>query len=64
MTVTPCLIWRKSSWSTDGDCLEAAVMSGVVLVRDSKDRAGVLTFAPGGWRRLLANLPVNAADDR
>lgn len=32
--------WRKSSYSTNGgqNCVEAASDSGVVLIRDTKDR--------------------------
>lgn len=47
--------WRKSSWSAyNGNCVEAALRGGVVLVRDSKDRAGlVLGFTPGAWQEFL-----------
>lgn len=52
--------WRTStrSSSNGGDCVEVADnLPGVVLVRDSKDRAGgTLTFAPGAWRVFLAQL--------
>ncbi|WFE56330.1 DUF397 domain-containing protein [Micromonospora sp. WMMD712] len=45
--------WRKStrSGNNGGACVEVADnLPGVVLVRDTKDRAGgMLTFAPDAW---------------
>ncbi|MFI7574496.1 DUF397 domain-containing protein [Micromonospora sp. NPDC049497] len=48
-------IWRKSTRSGNGECVEVADnLPGVVGVRDSKDPAGpVLTFARGSWRVFL-----------
>ena len=52
--------WRTStrSSSNGGDCVEVADnLPGVVLVRDSKDRAGgMLTFAPAAWRAFVGQL--------
>ncbi|MEO3929558.1 DUF397 domain-containing protein [Micromonosporaceae bacterium B7E4] len=49
--------WRKSSRSngSGGACVEVADnLSGVVLVRDTKDRAGgTMAFAPGRWQAFL-----------
>ncbi|MEV0942784.1 MULTISPECIES: DUF397 domain-containing protein [Micromonospora] len=49
--------WRKSTKSGDngGNCVEVADnLPGVVLVRDTKDRAGgTLAFAPGAWRGFV-----------
>ncbi|MFG1799706.1 DUF397 domain-containing protein [Micromonospora carbonacea] len=49
--------WRTSTRSSGngGDCVEVADnLPGVVLVRDSKDRAGAtLTFAPAAWRGFV-----------
>ncbi|MFG1954908.1 DUF397 domain-containing protein [Micromonospora sp. NPDC048830] len=49
--------WRTSSRSngTGGNCVEVAGnLSGVVAVRDSKDRGGpVLAFRPAAWRAFL-----------
>ncbi|MBO4208239.1 DUF397 domain-containing protein [Micromonospora echinofusca] len=54
--------WRTStrSNSNGGNCVEVAGnLPGVVLVRDSKDRAGaVLTFDPAAWRSFVAAPPV------
>ncbi|MFF0821910.1 DUF397 domain-containing protein [Micromonospora haikouensis] len=50
--------WRTSTRSSTngGNCVEVADnLSGVVGVRDSKDRDGdVLTFAPAAWRAFVA----------
>jgi hypothetical protein len=34
------ITWRKSSYSQVGDCVEMALVSDGVLVRDSKNRDG------------------------
>lgn len=49
--------WRKPTRSAnEGNCVEVADnLAGVVLVRDSKDRAGpALTFGPESWRTFIA----------
>ncbi|MGV9980773.1 DUF397 domain-containing protein [Micromonospora wenchangensis] len=50
--------WRTASRSSNngGDCVEVADnLSGRVLVRDSKDRAGgTLSFTPDAWRAFVA----------
>ncbi|MEU7171560.1 MULTISPECIES: DUF397 domain-containing protein [Micromonospora] len=44
------LIWRKSSHSDDGNCVEVASTHEPVLVRDSKNSVGpVLRFTPERW---------------
>ncbi|MFI7510541.1 DUF397 domain-containing protein [Micromonospora aurantiaca] len=52
MTTRPStqLIWRKSSHSDDGNCVEVAETHEPILVRDSKNSAGpVLRFASEQW---------------
>jgi Domain of unknown function (DUF397) len=49
------LAWRKSSYSggSGGNCVEVADHGSRVLVRDTRDRAGlVLRFSPAAWRRF------------
>ncbi|MFV2103435.1 DUF397 domain-containing protein [Micromonospora sp. LOL_024] len=49
--------WRKStcSGSSGNDCVEVADnLTGVVLVRDTKDRdGGTLAFAPAAWASFV-----------
>ncbi|MER5476039.1 DUF397 domain-containing protein [Streptomyces sp. NPDC002734] len=51
------LTWCKSSYSGNegGECLEVAISSAAVHVRDSKDtaRAG-LSLTPAAWKAFLA----------
>ena len=50
-------VWRKSSFSSTGNCVEVAMIGDRVAVRDSKDRSGpVLTFERGAWTALLEAL--------
>ncbi|MDW5330149.1 DUF397 domain-containing protein [Plantactinospora sp. KLBMP9567] len=52
--------WRKStrSGNNGGACVEVADnLSGVVLVRDTKDRdGGTLAFAPAAWRVFVGEV--------
>jgi hypothetical protein len=50
--------WRKSTFSdaNGGDCVEVA-SAGVVMVRDTKDRAGALLAVPAdAWQKFTASL--------
>nr|WP_203597224.1 DUF397 domain-containing protein [Actinomadura bangladeshensis] len=53
-------MWRKSSHSaegTSGQCVEVAVLSGSVRLRDSKNPdAEHLILTPHAFRTLLTNL--------
>ncbi|NEA27389.1 DUF397 domain-containing protein [Actinomadura bangladeshensis] len=53
-------LWRKSSHSaegTSGQCVEVAVLSGSVRLRDSKNPdAEHLILTPHAFRTLLTNL--------
>lgn len=57
--------WRKSSWSGDngGQCVEVAVTSEVIGVRDSKDPDGPrLVFTPAEWDAFLAGVKTGEFD--
>jgi Domain of unknown function (DUF397) len=54
--------WRKSTYSggNGSNCVEVGGFTAVVLVRDTKDRAGsVLMFGPDAWRRFAAATKSN-----
>ena len=59
--------WRKSSFSgSSGNCVEAAGITGVVAVRDTKQhgRGPVLELTPGAWREFLADIRSGKLDPR
>lgn len=48
-----CVEWKKSSYSSGGNCVEVAVPAEV-WVRDSKNRdGGMLTFSVGSWAAFV-----------
>ena len=52
--------WRKASYSaTNGNCVEVADATGVVLVRDTTDRTGaMLTVSADAWQRFTATIKL------
>jgi hypothetical protein len=51
--------WRKSTYSgsNGGQCVETATDNGVVLVRDTTNRAaGTLTFTATAWQTFVTRL--------
>ena len=51
--------WRKSTYSENGgaNCVETASDAGVILVRDTTNRAaGTLTFTAQAWERFADSL--------
>ena len=59
-------IWRKSSRSSgggNGDCVEFAVIGGMVVLRDSKHPNGpVLIFTQGEWRAFIESAKAGECD--
>jgi hypothetical protein len=56
-------VWRKASKSNSngGDCVEAASLSGIVAVRDSKNPHGpVLIISRDEWASFTARLQATA----
>lgn len=50
-------VFRKSSFSPTGHCVEVASKDASVLVRDSKLRAeGILSFPPPAWQVFLRGI--------
>jgi len=59
------IVWRKSSFSEAGSCVEVAWMAESVLLRDSKNPAGpVLSFSLNEWHAFLAVLKEGHLDFR
>lgn len=59
--------WRKSSYSNGmgGECVEVAVLSSTIAVRDSKSPAGpFLSLSVSSWRYFLDGLPDSAIPRR
>ncbi|MFI9010711.1 DUF397 domain-containing protein [Actinosynnema sp. NPDC053489] len=49
--------WRKSSFSTSGECVQVAAVGEGFATRDSKNPVGpTLSFGAGPWRTFLAAL--------
>jgi Domain of unknown function (DUF397) len=49
------LVWRRSSATDAGNCVEIAVLDGKVFTRDSHDKRGpVLAFSPSAWQTFMA----------
>jgi Domain of unknown function (DUF397) len=60
------LKWRTASYSSNGggNCVEVADQDNAVLVRDTKNRVGViLRFSPAAWRRYVAQVKRSLASD-
>jgi hypothetical protein len=58
------LHWRKSSFSSIGNCVEVASDGSEVLVRDSKDPAGlVLRYTRDEWDAFLRGSKTGEFDD-
>jgi hypothetical protein len=50
-------MWRKSSRSMNGNCVEVAFVDGQVAMRDSKHPTGpVLMFSQDEWKAFVAGL--------
>jgi hypothetical protein len=49
--------WRTASYSgNSGNCVEVADATRVVLVRDTKDRGGMLAFPADAWQAFTDGL--------
>jgi hypothetical protein len=56
--VYPDLVWKKSSRSAQGNCVEVATIPGVILVRDSKNPidGAALHFAEASWMEFIGSV--------
>jgi Domain of unknown function (DUF397) len=50
--------WRKSSYSgSQANCVEVGNVTGLVKIRDTKDRQGqALTVSADAWRRFMTGV--------
>lgn len=55
-------VWRKSTRSTDTNCVEVAARGGLVLMRDSKERRQILAFTEDGWDAFVAGVRAGEFD--
>lgn len=59
----PAPVWRKSTLSNSGGCLEVAFVNGLVLLRDSKHANGpVLPIPLQAWTAFLARVRASGFD--
>jgi hypothetical protein len=50
-------VWRKSSLSANGGCVEVACVDEQIIVRDTKDRGGpTLEFNFHEWRAFIGGV--------
>lgn len=57
-------VWRKSTKSDSGGCVEVASAARSVLVRDSKNRGGsMLAFPPEAWSAFLERARTAGPDN-
>jgi hypothetical protein len=58
------LVWRKSTLSSVGNCVEVAGDGDHVVVRDSKDRSGaVLRYTRSEWTAFIGGVKQLEFDD-
>ncbi|MFI7543328.1 DUF397 domain-containing protein [Actinoplanes sp. NPDC049599] len=63
MEAAEALVWRKSSRSSSGACVEVAPGRGTIMVRDSKNPQGaVLTFGRETFAAFVAGVAQGEFD--
>jgi len=56
-------LWRKSSFSQSGDCVEWIYSEALVHVRNSKDPSGhALEFTHSEWQAFISGVKSGEAD--
>ncbi|MEV4459756.1 DUF397 domain-containing protein [Microbispora sp. NPDC004025] len=55
--------WRISTRCNGGNCVQVAILDGMVALRDSKNPGhGVLLYSPEEWRRFVASAKAGGYD--
>jgi hypothetical protein len=57
-------MFKKSTFSGNGGCVEVAVASTSIKVQDSKSRDATLTFTPLEWDAFVAGVKAGEFDLR
>jgi len=65
---SPALVWRKSSYSESGNCVEVAIqgesvesVESVVFIRDSKNpNGGILRVPSSAWQEFTQGIQANS----
>ena len=53
--------WRISRWSNGTNCIEVAIHSKSVYIRDSKDRGGGILSVPAStWQEFIEDIQRNS----
>ena len=56
-------VWRKSSFCSGGQCVEAIVQNDVIALRDSKSPHGrVIKFTIGEWATFIDSIKTGEFD--
>ena len=57
---TAAVLWRKSSFSASGSCIEVAIQNDSVLIRDTKNRSrGTISASSSAWQELIQAIQDN-----
>jgi hypothetical protein len=57
------IVWRKSTASVTGDCVEVAFVGESILLRHSREASGrMLTFSLAEWTAFLAGVRLGEFD--
>jgi hypothetical protein len=54
------VVWHKSSFSANGDCIEVAIQDDSVLIRDTKNRnGGTISASSSAWQEFIQGIQRN-----
>jgi hypothetical protein len=54
------VVWHKSSFSANGDCIEVAIQDDSVLIRDTKNRSGgTVSASSSAWQEFIQGIQSN-----
>ena len=54
------VVWRKSSFSAAGSCIEVAIQNDSILIRDTKNRSGgTISASSSAWQEFIQAIQGN-----